>query len=309
MAQLVVKNTFLDFSSDYEEERVIPTRTCPSRIITPPDSWATPIGNKSCIMTPPDFCTTSTDDSEEEEAEVDGEVDRFFSVKTLNAFSPHRQEQGVDFQCECGNTFMPDTNFCRKCGKERCQAVCALVEHVRYVRQAQCACGHILTPGDNFCGKCGREQKQQCVCGNVLMPDANFCRKCGKKRCQALCLPLTSLVASDGYARTTQQPPSVRRPVEVILSNLVAVDAGSDDVTPENRRPELSHGALLHDSGMCKPCGFFWKSHGCEFGKECLHCHLCPKGELKSRRRKHQKKQRSAKAAERRERREQQEQE
>jgi hypothetical protein len=95
----------------------------------------------------------------------------------------------------------------------------------------------------------------------------------------------------------------------MMLSNLVAVDAGSDDVTPENRRPELSHGALLHDSGMCKPCGFFWKSHGCEFGKECLHCHLCPKGELKSRRRKYQRKQRSAKAAERRETREQKEQE
>jgi hypothetical protein len=95
----------------------------------------------------------------------------------------------------------------------------------------------------------------------------------------------------------------------MILSKLVEVDAGSDDVTPENRRPEVSRGALLHSSGTCKPCGFFWKSQGCEFGEECLHCHLCPKGELQSRRRRYKGKQRAAKAAERRARRDQQEQE
>jgi hypothetical protein len=68
------------------------------------------------------------------------------------------------------------------------------------------------------------------------------------------------------------------------------VDASSggdaDDVSTEERQPEISVGALLHATGTCKPCGFFWKSQGCDFGKECLHCHLCTKGESKDRRRK-----------------------
>lgn len=46
----------------------------------------------------------------------------------------------------CGNTFLLDAKFCRKCGKRR--------------------------PGD-----------QVCACGNVFAPDALFCRNCGKQRC------------------------------------------------------------------------------------------------------------------------------
>jgi hypothetical protein len=93
----------------------------------------------------------------------------------------------------------------------------------------------------------------------------------------------------------------------MISSNLVEVDTGSDDdVIPENRRPEWSYGALLHGSGRCKPCGFFWKSHGCDFGEECLHCHLCLKGELKNRRRNIKQKQRRARRAELRSRQDQQ---
>ncbi|CAK9018782.1 unnamed protein product [Durusdinium trenchii] len=44
-----------------------------------------------------------------------------------------------------------------------------------------------------------------------------------------------------------------------------------------------SHGSSLHASGLCKPCAWFWKAGSCQNGKECLHCHLCPKDELKSR--------------------------
>lgn len=48
-----------------------------------------------------------------------------------------------------------------------------------------------------------------------------------------------------------------------------------------------SHGSVLHASGTCRPCGFFWKAGGCENGEECQHCHLCPEG--KARQRKKQK--------------------
>merc|ERR1712087_883374 len=42
-----------------------------------------------------------------------------------------------------------------------------------------------------------------------------------------------------------------------------------------------SHGSVLHSSGTCRPCGFFWKASGCQNGLECLHCHLCPDGAAK----------------------------
>jgi hypothetical protein len=47
--------------------------------------------------------------------------------------------------CECGNTFLVDSEFCRKCGKQR--------------------------PG-----------VQYCTCGNRFMADSKFCRKCGLQR-------------------------------------------------------------------------------------------------------------------------------
>jgi len=37
-----------------------------------------------------------------------------------------------------------------------------------------------------------------------------------------------------------------------------------------------SHGSLMHGSGRCRPCMWFWKPTGCIRGEECLHCHLCP---------------------------------
>lgn len=44
-----------------------------------------------------------------------------------------------------------------------------------------------------------------------------------------------------------------------------------------------SHGSLLHGEGVCRPCAWFWKSGGCKNGFDCGHCHLCPEGEIKAR--------------------------
>lgn len=46
-----------------------------------------------------------------------------------------------------------------------------------------------------------------------------------------------------------------------------------------------SHGSLLHGSGKCKPCMWFWKPEGCGNGQDCGHCHLCPQSEIAMRRR------------------------
>jgi len=44
-----------------------------------------------------------------------------------------------------------------------------------------------------------------------------------------------------------------------------------------------SEGSALHASGACQPCGWFWKLGGCQNGRQCNRCHLCPEGELKTR--------------------------
>jgi len=49
------------------------------------------------------------------------------------------------------------------------------------------------------------------------------------------------------------------------------------------RQPQASVGADLHGTGTCRPCGWFWKPEGCVYGAECGHCHMCPEGELKAR--------------------------
>jgi hypothetical protein len=46
-----------------------------------------------------------------------------------------------------------------------------------------------------------------------------------------------------------------------------------------------SRGSELHNSGLCKPCAFFHKQQGCQNGSDCLFCHVCPAGELGSRKR------------------------
>merc|ERR1712008_214315 len=51
------------------------------------------------------------------------------------------------------------------------------------------------------------------------------------------------------------------------------------------RQPQVSKGAALHSTGDCMPCPWFWKPQGCLNAEECLRCHVCPEGELKSRRR------------------------
>lgn len=44
-----------------------------------------------------------------------------------------------------------------------------------------------------------------------------------------------------------------------------------------------SRGALLHGTGSCKPCGWFWKEQGCKNGRDCNHCHACPKEAIRAR--------------------------
>lgn len=41
-------------------------------------------------------------------------------------------------------------------------------------------------------------------------------------------------------------------------------------------------GSAGHKSGICRPCAFMY-TKGCDIGKECTFCHICPPGERKAR--------------------------
>jgi len=63
-------------------------------------------------------------------------------------------------------------------------------------------------------------------------------------------------------------PPSAPRPLN--LAELVGPQPSSK-------------GSILHYQGTCKPCAFFWKVVGCQYGSECEFCHLCDADERKRR--------------------------
>jgi len=112
------------------------------------------------------------------------------------------------------------------------------------------------------------------------------------------------------FCAPLQPPPGLiaEEPQAERIKLFIPLDAGSEATTeegslvasepgsPESEQKEadtedmagVSVGSALHLSGRCKPCAWFWKPQGCEHGADCLHCHLCPQGEVK--RRKKQKK-------------------
>eukprot|EP00929_Paragymnodinium_shiwhaense_P116407 TRINITY_DN8591_c0_g1_i1.p1 TRINITY_DN8591_c0_g1~~TRINITY_DN8591_c0_g1_i1.p1 ORF type:complete len:220 (-),score=26.49 TRINITY_DN8591_c0_g1_i1:383-1042(-) len=47
--------------------------------------------------------------------------------------------------------------------------------------------------------------------------------------------------------------------------------------------PHLSLGSVFHALGECRPCAWMWKESGCSNGQSCRHCHLCPEGEARRR--------------------------
>jgi len=52
---------------------------------------------------------------------------------------------------------------------------------------------------------------------------------------------------------------------------------------PEVEESGVSIGYALHGTGCCRPCAWFWKPQGCSNGRDCRHCHACPEGETKLR--------------------------
>lgn len=69
----------------------------------------------------------------------------------------------------------------------------------------------------------------------------------------------------------------------VIAALQKATGQTPDDPKDESAPGAPSRGSVLHALGQCKPCAWFWKPQGCRNDQNCQHCHLCPEGELKER--------------------------
>jgi len=71
----------------------------------------------------------------------------------------------------------------------------------------------------------------------------------------------------------------------LLVSQSPGSTAQSVTIAPlENRMPEWSIGATFHAVAQCRPCTWFWRPQGCINGESCRHCHMCPVGEVKARR-------------------------
>eukprot|EP00929_Paragymnodinium_shiwhaense_P025978 TRINITY_DN1555_c0_g2_i4.p1 TRINITY_DN1555_c0_g2~~TRINITY_DN1555_c0_g2_i4.p1 ORF type:complete len:219 (-),score=41.63 TRINITY_DN1555_c0_g2_i4:581-1237(-) len=79
---------------------------------------------------------------------------------------------------------------------------------------------------------------------------------------------------SDASARSADRA----KPSSSGLQKPAAVTAGSNTGASWS-----SVGSMEHHLGNCKPCAWFYKRQGCQNGVECRHCHACPKGEIRRR--------------------------
>jgi len=96
--------------------------------------------------------------------------------------------------------------------------------------------------------------------------------------------PPAVLSAPGRWLKETQQFPN--RPAQLdcisLVTNAVATVPPPIHTAPISPMP-LNHGSMLHGTGSCRPCAWFWKAVGCQNAQRCGHCHLCPSGEIKSR--------------------------
>jgi hypothetical protein len=87
------------------------------------------------------------------------------------------------------------------------------------------------------------------------------------------------------WSATSPQPARQSGDANVVDSAVADVALALQGGACEGASSLPSAGSALHDGmGKCSPCAWFWKPRGCSSGASCDYCHLCPAGELGSRR-------------------------
>mmetsp|Transcript_108594 Transcript_108594/g.306156 ORF Transcript_108594/g.306156 Transcript_108594/m.306156 type:complete len:316 (-) Transcript_108594:138-1085(-) len=111
-------------------------------------------------------------------------------------------------------------------------------------------------------------------------PQANDARQPAKIQLPSMAMCWGPRDAEADAAVGTPQPSEDALPAKVDTSGAMPFNI-PPGLQPPPGTP--SHGSLLHSLGNCRPCAWFWKQGGCQNDRECRHCHLCPEGELKTR--------------------------
>lgn len=157
-----------------------------------------------------------------------------------------------------------------------------------------------LCHGSGFCRPCTQWKTGSCPAGR----SCTLCHLCPENDERMMiqaklagirlnARPFATLVAcreaQGGSASTTSGTASTvstpRSKQELLIDR--GVGAATSFVRPDTMMPltpeQVSIGSLLHASGRCSPCAWFWKAQGCTNGIECGRCHFCPPGEVKNR--------------------------
>eukprot|EP00928_Gymnodinium_smaydae_P020048 TRINITY_DN17739_c0_g1_i1.p1 TRINITY_DN17739_c0_g1~~TRINITY_DN17739_c0_g1_i1.p1 ORF type:complete len:574 (+),score=102.56 TRINITY_DN17739_c0_g1_i1:304-2025(+) len=158
--------------------------------------------------------------------------------------------------------------------------------------------------GTGNCRPCAWLYKPQ-GCANGAL--CRHCHLCGegeiktRKKVKVMSLRQASAATKEASERENRAPNEAG--ADVVLSAATAParvqhgeneggDAAAVQPPPGLKEPDVvrgaaaelpSAGSALHGTGDCRPCAWFHKSGGCANGKDCRHCHLCPEGELKTR--------------------------
>jgi len=126
--------------------------------------------------------------------------------------------------------------------------------------------------GSGKCVPCfWRWKPQGCAYG----ADCNYCHSCPEGEVKARRKArVATLRTTEGPAQPQQRQVAPFAPPDV-----------PPPPPPFGMRPAgmPSVGSALHGTGECRPCSWFHRPGGCQNGADCRHCHLCPDGEVKAR--------------------------
>jgi hypothetical protein len=99
----------------------------------------------------------------------------------------------------------------------------------------------------------------------------------------------SALVATQEEAVVQEAPEvaSVASPASQLSPQEIEAEEEKSSEEPDAQLPSEGsrlHGVIGEDSQpVCQPCAWFYKTSGCKNGRACYYCHLCPKEELKTR--------------------------
>jgi len=116
-------------------------------------------------------------------------------------------------------------------------------------------------------------EEAQCVVATSdtsTSDEANYCSRGGHSRQSSS----SSFLERQSWADVVDEDDT--------LDDFDELDAGAAMLGTTVVCDGLSQGSLLHGTGRCKPCAFFY-TKGCQSGVGCLFCHVCPPGEKKRR--------------------------